>query len=486
MLTPDELPPDDVRGRAARGAAVLGARGVLIYAVGIVANVVLARLLTPRDFGIFAIGLVIVVAGTFLADGGFGAALIKRAEPPTRAELEAVAALQLGITGLVALAVAIVAVPAGRDVELIALMTASLPIAMTRVPSVIVLERRVEYRVIATADVVEAIVFYVAAIAAVAAGLGVWGLASAIVLRAAAGSTTVLVAGPLGLIAPHWSWHTIRPLLGFGVTLQATALISVAREQVLNVAVGALAGLGTLGVWALAWRIMQVPALLFQTVGRVGFPTMSRLLGADRDPRPVLERQIAAVAAVNAVLLVGLVGFAPALPTIIGDAWRDVPAVLLWSGIALLISAPVVVSAAAYLFAAGMPGRVAVATAVAGLVWLAVALPLLEPLGTPAVGVGWVAASWVNAVLLWRPVTRRTGARIGTRMALPTVISLAAVGAAWWVAHEPDERLLGGALGLLTGEAIVLAGLMTVSPAALRELRALGGLALRGSRRTSG
>jgi O-antigen/teichoic acid export membrane protein len=206
----------ELRGRAAAGAALLGARGALIYAFGIAANVVLARLLIPRDFGIFALGMVVVVAGTFLAEGGLGGALIKRREPPEHSELEAVAALQLSVTAVVALVLAIAAIPLGRDVELVALMALSLPIAIVRAPSMIVLERRLEYRVIATADLVEALVFYSAAIGAVAAGMGAWGLASAVVLRAVAGSATVLAAGPLGLVAPRWSGADVRPLLGFG------------------------------------------------------------------------------------------------------------------------------------------------------------------------------------------------------------------------------------------------------------------------------
>jgi O-antigen/teichoic acid export membrane protein len=283
----------------------------------------------------------------------------------------------------------------------------------------------------------------------------------------------VLAAGPLGPVLPRWSWQEVRPLLGFGAKLQAGSLIAVGREQLLNVGVGAVAGLGTLGVWALAWRVMQVPALLFQTVGRVAFPAMSRLLGADLDPRPVLERQVAAVAALNAVVVVALVGFSPALPTIVGDEWHEVPAVLLWSGVALIVASPVVVSAAGFLLAAGMPGVVAVASALGGLAWLAVALPLLDPLGAPAVGLGWIAAACVNAVLLWRPVAKRTGARIAARMALPTAISLAAAALGWLVAHQPDERLLGGAIGLVAGELVVFAGLLTVSRPALHELRAL-------------
>ena len=395
-------------------------------------------------------------------------------------------ALQLGVTTALALVLALVAIPLGRDAELIALMAVSLPIAIARAPSMIVLERRLEYRVIATADLVEAFVFYSTAIAAVALGLGVWGLAGAVVLRAAAGSATVLVKGPLGLLLPRWSWARVRSLLGFGVKLQAVGLVSAGREQLLNVGIGAVAGLGTLGVWTLAWRVMQIPQLLFQTVGRVAFPTMARLLGSGMDPRPVLERQVAAVAAVNAVVIVALVGFAPALPTIVGGEWHEVPDVILWSGIALIIGAPVAVAAGGFLLAAGMPGTLAAVSAVAGVLWIGVALPLLDPLGAEAVGIAWVVSGIANAVLLWRPVAALTGARIAARMAGPTAISLLALGVGWLVAHQPDDRLLGGLLGLVAGELIVFAGLLTVSRPALRELRALGGQGLRSFRGAPG
>src|SRR5919107_1602541 len=230
-----QLAAGDIRDRAAGGAAVLGARGLLIYAFGIVANIALARLLAPRDFGIFALGMVVVVAGTLLAEGGFGGALIKREEPPRGSELEAIAALQLTVTVAVAATAGVAAIPLGRDVELVFLMALSLPVAILRAPTMVVLERGLEYRLIATADLVEALVFYAAAIGLVAAGLGVWGLAIAVGLRAAAGTATLLAAGPVGFVEPRWSWRDVRPLAGFGLKLQAGSLVTVAREQLVNI-----------------------------------------------------------------------------------------------------------------------------------------------------------------------------------------------------------------------------------------------------------
>ena len=182
---------------------------------------------------------------------------------------------------------------------------------------------------------------------------------------------------------------------------------------------------------------------------------------------------MAAVAAANAVLVVALVGFAPALPKLVGAEWHDVPAALLWSGIALILASPLVVSAAGFLLAAGMPGIVAVSTGVSGAVWLAVALPLVDPLGAPAVGVAWIASGVVNAILLWRPVAGLTKARIARHLYPITAIALTAAGAAWLVAHQPTDRLVGGACGLMAGEVVLVAGLLLGGRPALLELVAL-------------
>jgi O-antigen/teichoic acid export membrane protein len=227
----ERLGPDEVRIRATAGAALLGARGALIYTLGIGANLVLASLLAPRDFGLVALGTVILVVGGYFAQGGFGAALVRRERPPAQIELEAVNGLQLGLAGSVAALSAAGAAGFGRDGLVVATMVVSLPITLLRTPSVIVLEQRLSYRVIATADVVEAIAYYLWAIGAVALGLGVWGLATAVVVRAIAGSATLILLGPLGLVRPRWAWSHLRPLLGFGAKFQATAVLQIAREQ---------------------------------------------------------------------------------------------------------------------------------------------------------------------------------------------------------------------------------------------------------------
>jgi O-antigen/teichoic acid export membrane protein len=464
------------------GAALIGARAALIYALGIGANLVLARLLVPHDFGIVALGTVLVTVGGYVAEGGFGAALIRRETPPERAELAAVNALQIAATLAGAAVVAAVAAPFGRDGLVVAAMVASLPILSLRTPSVIVLERALQYRVIAATDVVEALAYYAWAVTTVALGMGVWGMATAVLVRATAGSATVISRGPVGLLRPHWSWSLVRPLLGFGAKFQATAVLQIARDQGINVGVAAIAGIATLGVWNLAWRVLQVPNMLFMTVARVSFPTMSRLLGAGEDPRRVIERGVAVLAAVTGAMIVGLVGFAPALPSIVGHSWHDVPAVLLWSGVALVLAAPIAVATTGYLLASDAAGAVATATLASTVVWFCVGFALLPSLGAPGIGIGWVTGAVVNAGVLWRRTASRTGAAIGVHLAAPTAIALAGTATGWLAAHALSDRLLGGAIGVAAGELVLIAGLAVASRPALRDGRTFVRQALRGLR----
>ena len=79
-----------------------------------VGALVTARLLTPYDFGLVALGATVLAFGDFLDDGGVGPALIRRPEPPTKAELRALLAFQLALDILIVVVVGLVMLPFGR------------------------------------------------------------------------------------------------------------------------------------------------------------------------------------------------------------------------------------------------------------------------------------------------------------------------------------------------------------------------------------
>ncbi len=190
--------------------------------------------------------------------------------------------LALGVTGL--------ALPTGDDGLVVATMAAAIPIIILRTPAVILLERRLEYRLIASSDVAEGLVFYGWAVGTVAAGLGVWGMATAVILRSIVGSAILIVGGPIKLVRPRWDL-ALRPLLGFGLDFHMTVVLIV-LEQVLNVAIAAVAASQPLGLIGLAGVAGADVAV--RDCRRVAFPALSRLLDADEDPRPPLWNVLSA------------------------------------------------------------------------------------------------------------------------------------------------------------------------------------------------
>jgi len=464
------LEPDEVRRRAAGGAAALGVRNIAVLAFGLIGNLVLARLLVPEDFGLVALGQTAIIIGRFVTESGIVASLVGRERAPDRGELAAVFGFQLALAAGVVAVVAAIAVPFGRDGFVALLMAASVPVTALRSTQVGLLERNLDFRLIATADAVEALVQYVWAIGLAAAGAGVWALASAAVARSAAGSALMLARGPIGLLRPRWRFAVVRPLLAFGLRLQAANAAGIVRDQGLTAGIAAVAGTATLGVWALAFRVMQAPMLLFGSLWRVSYPAMAQLRDGGRDARVVIERAIGVVGVASGAICVPIAASAPGLiEPVLGARWHEVPAVLGWSALAVGIASPIAGATIGYVMAAGDAKAVLRDGLLQAVVWLAVALPLLKPLGPQAAGLGWVAAAFVDVTVLGGAARRRSGARIvgpGLAVTLPAV----AAGTAGWFLGSIGHPHIAVGLGAAAVAEIAFIGLVAaVAPVALRD-----------------
>lgn len=454
--------PAEIRRRAMAGVAILGARGVLMRLVNFAGYVVLARLLSPADLGLVALGLTIVFSASFFVDAGIGAALIRRSEPPPREDLQAVVCFQLAVAIALAGVTITVAAPFGEAGWIAAVMVAALPLTAFRTPGVVLLERELRYRPLALVEVVEVAVFQIAAVAAVAAGAGVWGVAGAAVAKTVAGTALMLVVGPVGLVAPVPRWRRLRTMLGFAGRFQAVGVVNLVRDQGLNIGIVAVAGTTALGLWSLAYRLLQVPILLFQSLWQVSYPAMARLADAGEELRPLIERAVGLGAVATGALLVPLVGATPALvPALFGAAWTDVVSILPGSCLGLMIAGPVSVATAGYLFAAGDAASVLRGAVLHTAAWGLVTLPLLAVIGVTAVGVGHLAACLVEVAVLSRATNRGCGARAARPMLVPTAAALAAAGLGWVVAAAAPT-LPAALAGAAVAEAGYFAILMLV------------------------
>jgi O-antigen/teichoic acid export membrane protein len=356
------LSGEDVRQRAVSGAAIILGRGLSVKVVAFGGNVVLARLLLPEDFGIVAFGLTLITLASFIGDGGLGAALIRADRSPTRIELGAVSAVQIAAACAIATAAALSALPFGSAALLTAVMVASLPIAALQTPAAIMFERSLSYGPLALVTIVETLSYFIWAIGLVALGAGAWGLATATVVRAICGTTTMFLVSPIKLVLPRWNLGPVRPLLRFGLKYQAAMLAGFVRDHGVNVGTAAIAGVAGLGLWSLAGRIMQVPAILFESLWSVSYPAMARLRDAGEDLAPVIERGMRLTVVGTGILLAPLIAAAPALiPSVFGEQWGGAVDLVTILPLALLISGPISVATTGFLYTVGDAGSVLVA-----------------------------------------------------------------------------------------------------------------------------
>jgi O-antigen/teichoic acid export membrane protein len=476
-----------VRRRASGAVVVVGTRGAAIMLVGLVSTVVLARLLTPRDFGVVAVGLTFMAFIGLLSDGGLGGALIRRAEPPDASELRALLGLQLTVTAVLTAAIAAVSVTLGEGGRVAALMVCAMPVVAFQFPGKITLERELRFRPLAWVEVAQVLSYHGTAVVLVVAGAGVWGIAIGALVRALVGAVGTNLVSPVRILRPTLSWGKARPLMAFGARMQLINGTLLARDQGLNMAIAAVAGVGTLGLYALARRLLEVPYLILSSLWRVSFPAMSQLLAAKQDPGRLVERAFSVALVGTGVVLVGLTGSAPGLvPGVFGAHWSDASQILPGACLGMLVAGSVSIATHGFLYAVGDASAVLRATLASAIAMFASSLPLLPALGAWALGLGLFLSAMVEASLLARSARRRTQVRFGRILAVPAVLAVVSAAAGWSVAVEAGRNLLSGSAGGVVSVGCYLLGLRVLRRAQLAVFLETAGRAVANARRREG
>jgi O-antigen/teichoic acid export membrane protein len=458
----EHLESAEVKSRAASGMLTLGARGVVIRAIGVLGTLVLAQQLAPEAFGYVSLGLTLMIAGRFLADAGLGAELIRRPVPPARAELRAVLGFQLAVTVALAGVVTAVGTAFGTAGGVVAIMTWSLVIDAVRTPASILAQRELRWTPLIIADITDTVVFNGVAIIAVLSGAGVWGVAAAAVLRSVVNTTLVLFITRV-IVRPSLSIRRIRSLLAFGAAFQGVQALSLIRDQGVNLLIVGIGGAAALGVWSLAYRLLGTVWMVFQSVWRVTFPAMARLIGNGDDPTPLLQRTLASVAIASGLILAPLAASASWLiPAVFGPDWTGAAEALPPAALGMLIVGPVSTATVGYLFAIGDAKTALRSLTLDTLAWFAVVIVALPSLGVQAVGLGMLLGFLVETVVLVRATRRHTALPLGRGLYRPVTAAIVATVVGYGVGSSISPDGVAAALAAIAA-IVSLTGFLLVA-----------------------
>jgi O-antigen/teichoic acid export membrane protein len=451
-----------VVGRAVQGVMAIAARGVLMRLLAFVFGVVLVRMMSPADFGVVTLGMSMIALASQAVGGIPVAAIIRQTNEPHKDELDLMFGFQLAMAALLLAAAWTAVIVAGADALPFGLMMLAVPFASIRFLGLALLERHLKYRVVVAIEAIEVAALYALAVPLVAAGGGVVGFSAALVVRAILGAFLSARFGGVPTLRPKLSPRKTLAVARVGVAFQAVQLSGAGRDYAVGLVIGSIAGLDVLGLWGVAFRLLQVPYLLFESLWRVSFPAMARLRDLGADPARSIPEVSAALGVAAALMLTPFAAVSPnVIEFLLGSEWRQASAPILWAAVGLALAGPASGAASGLLLARGEAAVVLRAVLIGAVTWVTVAAVLVPWLGVVAVGVGWLASSMAQVAVFDHRIARLTGKSLA-RAVLPAGGAVLAGGALGLAAATAADGLvastvIGAAVGVLLCFAILLA-----------------------------
>jgi PST family polysaccharide transporter len=256
-------------------------------------------------------------------------------------------------------------------------------------------------------------------------------------------------------------WRTLGPLIRYGLSFQASWFTFVAREQGINVVVGLLGGIASLGVWTFANRIFALPSIAFNSLYTVGFPAMSNLLAHGEDAAPVIRRTVRRAAIVATLIFPAFAAAAPSLvPVVFGSQWGSAADIFPFICLSTILLGSIAVASTSYLAAVGRPGVVALASGALGIVWIAVTALLLPIVGIVAIGIGNLIGALVEAFILDRATRRAAGVAPHRALLRPLIVAVVAGSAGYGVGVSAPTSIWSAILAAALTVGLAVGGLM--------------------------
>ena len=256
-----DVKPKALRKKATTGVAWSFLRQGISEVLLFPASMVLARLLTPQEFGIAAAANFFSQLAGRLSDLGFNAALVRSKEiRPIHLSTVFVVSLALGVVKFSALFLAAPFVNAfyGVDAPGNVIRVAAFAFLIGPfggVPGAL-LSRNFQYKKAAMVDTVNLVVFSFTSV--ILAWLG-FSYMSMVYGRLAGATATVVTRIVFARWRPslRFSWPVLREILSFGSGFHAKRLLDYVAQQGDNLIVGKLQGMTALGLYDKAFSTMD-------------------------------------------------------------------------------------------------------------------------------------------------------------------------------------------------------------------------------------
>ncbi|HTV46355.1 MAG TPA: oligosaccharide flippase family protein [Stellaceae bacterium] len=332
-----DAPGDDIRAQAIRGAAWMMGLQWAVRGLGIASTAILARLLTPSDFGLMAMATLTLAVIAMFGVTGQDLALIRLGRP-SRDYFDSAWTIEV-IAGVVLFSAALAVSPLARiyfhsaEVGPIVCVLA-LRLLLEGFTNIGIVYFRIDF------DFSREFKYYtcrklcavVLGVACVLIWRNVWGLVIAGVLAKA---VDVILSYAMHRFRPRFGLKRAREIWSYSSWMLVVAHGRHLAARTDEYIVGALGNAAAMGAYNVGADISVTPTVdLVQPVMRAMFPVYSRLLGDPERLRTAALRVIAATATVCLATGPGVAGIARELTLLLlGSQWSQASSLVFWFGI---------------------------------------------------------------------------------------------------------------------------------------------------------
>ena len=297
------------------------------YGIGFIVGIILARLLSPEEYGLIGIIGIFTAIFNIILDSGLSTALIRK-DGVTDSDYCTVfwtnLVLSFGLTAVLYFSAPLIGNFFHRPelVPYIHVMAFILILNALSITQQAILTKRIDFKTQTKISLIAHTLSGVIGIAMAYTGFGVWALVTQ--QMSSRLFTTVL----LWLYNKWWpklvfSWNSFKELFSFSWKLLVAQIISTIWGQVYQAVIGKVYSPNTLGQYT---RAMQYGNLVSSSVGdvvlKVSLPVMSSIQNEDERLLRAFRTIIKTTMLISSVLLIGMAACAkPLIYVLIGEQW---------------------------------------------------------------------------------------------------------------------------------------------------------------------
>ena len=326
----------ELRSKALRGVLWSAIDKAGVKAVAFIVSIVIARILSPADYGVIGMILVFIVVANIFIDSGMSQALVQR---KNRSAADMATAFYFNIAiSVICYIILFFCAPAIANfysvpmlVPILRVLGLNIIIAAFATVQRANLLAKLDFKTIAVVNICSVTVSGIVGIWMAYTGYGVWALVGQQMSSMLTSSCVFWLFGRWHRTAP-FSKESFRILWNFGSKLLATGLVSTIIREINSVAIGRIYRSEELGYYTRAVQTSDMVAITTnEVINAVTFTVLSSLQDNREQMVSVYSRMLGMTAFFIFPIMTGLAVIAkPFISVLLTDKWLPAVVLLQW------------------------------------------------------------------------------------------------------------------------------------------------------------